>query len=145
MLSYECSASFCVSPTATATDRKPGPRAPISSALIATVNNRGGGDTRIWKSQGGDMRPRTFLPPLPPPPASPRELIRPFISNGLPNARAISQPFWGWKRHAHSTARPARFIRLVGGGWNTGVRTRDPGVAIGRETPQSVLPALAIR
>lgn len=25
-------------------------------------------------------------------------LIRPFISNGLPNARAISQPFWGWWR-----------------------------------------------
>lgn len=32
--------------------------------------------------------------------ATPLQLIRPFILNGLPNARAISQPFWGWWRHA---------------------------------------------
>lgn len=30
---------------------------------------------------------------------NPLELIRPFILNGIPNARAISQPFWGWRRH----------------------------------------------
>lgn len=34
------------------------------------------------------------------PRATPLQLIRPFILNGLPNARAISQPFWGWWRHA---------------------------------------------
>lgn len=47
----------------------------------------------------GDVRARVLLP---------LELIRPFILNGMPNARAISQPFWGWKRHAHSTTKPAR-------------------------------------
>lgn len=39
-----------------------------------------------WKS----TRVRGCHPPL--------QLIRPFISNGLPNARAISQPFWRWWR-----------------------------------------------
>lgn len=46
-------------------------------------------------------------------PATPLELIRPFILNGLPNARAISQPFWGWKRHARPTARTSASLLLV--------------------------------
>jgi len=50
---------------------------------------------------------------------NPFELIRPFILNGLSNARAISQPFWGWKRHAHSTTRSLRFPD-----WFAGIATR---------------------
>lgn len=45
----------------------------------------------------------------------PLKLIRPFILNGLPNARAISQPFWGWKRHARPTARTSASLLLVRG------------------------------
>lgn len=64
-----------------------------------------------------------------------------FILNGLSNARAISQPFWGWKRHARPTARTSASLLLVRGDWNAEAKRREHEVVIGWKTPWSQSPS----
>lgn len=71
-----------------------------------------------------------------PKPCHPFELIRPFILNGQPNARAISQPFWGWRRYPRAPRIPLKTVRtaLAIGRWYGRVRDEKclPRDAIGR-------------
>lgn len=62
------------------------------------------------------------------PRATPLQLIRPFILNGLPNARAISQPFWGWWRHATLVPPSAPTRPLAELTRRRGVDAAPPGV-----------------
>lgn len=106
-------------------------RHPLRQAHVARYP--GGGRRR--KSQSTRVRGCRFLPR-----ATPLQLIRPFILNGLPNARAISQPFWGWWRHATPVPPQLRLAHWPsqlpaegwmrpppGGDWSTESGLRDGG------------------